>query len=165
MANDVAPTIDLGPDFEREWPGAERRATECVLNLSYLQTQMTAFGETLVHKHGVPSIAAFNVLTILHGAGEPLPPSIIAERMIVSRPTMTGIVRSLRQRGFIRTMPHPSDGRMTLIEISDEGKSCVERLRPELHLAEKRWIGCLSPEEQKTLLSLVARLQANPQKP
>jgi len=160
---DITLAVDMGPDFEREWPGADRHATECVLNVSYLYMQLSAFGQALISRHGVPSIAAFNVLTILHGAGEPLPPSVIAERMVVSRPTMTGIVRSLSQRGFIRSMPHPTDGRMMLIEITDAGTARVEQLRPELHQAEKRWISCLSTDEKETLLHLLARLQANAQ--
>jgi DNA-binding MarR family transcriptional regulator len=83
--------------------------------------------------------------------------------MIVSRPTMTGIVRSLRQRGFIRTRPHETDRRMLLIEITPQGWSCVEQIRPELHQAEKRWLSCLTPSEQDVLLRLIARLQANSQ--
>lgn len=163
MSGKASPAIRLEPHFETEWPGADTRSTACVLNLAYLVTQMTTFGEALVHRHDVPSIAAFNVLTILHGAGEPLPPSVIAGRMVVSRPTMTGIIRSLGQRGLIRSEPHPTDHRMRLVEITASGRDCVERLRPELHLAEKRWMSCLTPEEQDQLLHLVSRLQANAQ--
>jgi DNA-binding MarR family transcriptional regulator len=163
MSGEPIPAIQLEPQFEAGWPGADRRSTECVLNLAFLVSQMTTFGEVLVHRHDVPSVAAFNVLTILHGAGEPLPPSVIAGRMVVSRPTMTGIIRSLGQRGLIRTEPHPTDHRMQLVEITARGRDCVERLRPELHLAEKRWMDCLTPDEQEQLLRLIARLQANAQ--
>src|SRR6185503_8444501 len=86
----ASPIVRLEPGFEAEWAGASRLATECVLNLGVLGEQMAAFGEALARRHGVPSRAAFNVLAILAGAEGPLPPSTIAERMVVSRPALTG---------------------------------------------------------------------------
>ena len=147
--------------FEDAWPGASALATECILNLGFLQQLMEAFGQSLVRRHGIPSVAAFNVLTILHGAGEPLSPSTIAERMIVSRPTMTGILGTLERRGLIRRQPHEKDGRMALIEIAADGRQKVERLLPELHQAEKGWMECLTDSEQRALLAMLARLEAN----
>jgi DNA-binding MarR family transcriptional regulator len=157
----VEPKVRVAPTFEAEWPGASGLATECVLNLSYLSSQMTTFGESLIRTLDIPSLAAFNVLTILEGAGEPLPPSTIAERMIVTRPTMTGIIGTLERRGLARRLPHPTDRRMALIEISAEGIRRVLELRRRLHEAERNWMSCLSDQEQRLLISLVARLQAS----
>jgi DNA-binding MarR family transcriptional regulator len=153
--------VQLGPDFATAWPGASRLATECVLNLGVLGEQMAAFGEALARHHGIPSRAAFNVLAILDGAGEPLPPSTIAERMIVSRPTLTGVLGTLERRGMVRRLPHPTDRRMALIAIAPRGRAAVAGLRPALHQAERRWLDCLTEEEQGALLGMLARLQAN----
>ena len=155
------PRIVLESTFEQTWPGASALATACVLNLGALVEQMTAFGESLVHQHGIPSRAAFNALAILVGAGTPLPPSVIAERMIVTRPTMTGVLGSLERRGLIDRLPHPTDRRMALVEITARGRATVETLRPALHLAEKRWLDCLARSEQRALLRMLAKLQAN----
>jgi DNA-binding MarR family transcriptional regulator len=114
-----------------------------------------------VRRYGVPSRAAFNVLAILHGTEEPLPPSVIAERMIVSRPTVTGILGTLERRGLIARIPHGTDRRMSLVSIAPEGRRRVEQLLPVLHDAEQRWMSCLSADEQRTLLRTVARLQAH----
>jgi DNA-binding MarR family transcriptional regulator len=155
------PLIRVEPGFEDAWPGASRLATECILNIGALYDQFDAWGRALVQAHGVPSIAAFNVLTVLHGAREPLPPSTIAARMIVSRPTMTGILGTLARHGLIRRLPHAGDRRMALIEITAEGRACVDRLLPQIHAAEKAWVAGLSEQEQETLLEMVARLQGS----
>ena len=155
------PKFQIGQEFEATYPDASALATACVLNVIFLNEQMESFGEKLVHRHGIPSRAAFNVLTILDGAGEPLPPSTIAARMVVTRPTITGIMGSLERRGLIQRLPHPDDQRMTLITITPQGRASVMQLLPELHRAEKRWLECLTHEEQQALLLALAKLQAN----
>lgn len=163
--HDPEPRIRLEGGFEEEWPGTSALATECVLNLTFLHERMAAFAEALIRRHGLPSLAAFNVLTVVQGAGEPLPPSTIAERMIVSRPTMTGILATLERRDLVRRLPHGGDRRMSLVEVTPEGCARLARLRPELHQAEKRWMGCLSEAEQRVLLRTIAKLQANALQP
>ena len=160
-----APRIRLEPGFEEEWPGASALATECILNLTFLNERMAAFAEALVRRHGIPSVAAFNVLTVVLGAGEPPPPSTIDGRMVVSRPTMTGILATLERRGLVRRLPHGGDRRMSLVEATPEGRARVARLRPELHQAERRWMACLSEAEQRALLRTLAKLQANALEP
>jgi DNA-binding MarR family transcriptional regulator len=155
------PVVELGSDFEADWPGASALATACILNLAVVSDQALAFGQALVRRHGLPTIAAFNVLTILHGAGGPLPPSVIAERMIVSRPTVTGILGTLEARGLTRRAAHPADRRMALVALTPAGGALVEELRPVLHAAERAWLACLGEAEQRALLGLLARLQAN----
>lgn len=154
--------IRVDPEIEASWPGADALSTELAVNLHLLSGQLQAFSDAECARHGVPSPAAFNVLTILHGAGEPLPPSQIAARMIVSRPTMTGIVASLSRRGLVRVREHPDDRRMSLIELTAEGRQIVLRMRPELHAAEKLWMSSLTRHEQLQLRDLIAKLVANP---
>jgi len=151
----------MASDFERSFPGASALATECVLNLAFLSGRVEAYGQAVVRTAGVPSLAAFNVLTILDGDAEPLPPSTIAERMILRRSTMVEIVRSLERRRLIRRFPHPQDGRMVLLEITAEGRERVSALRPQLHEAERRWMRSLSESEQRSLLRALAKIQAN----
>jgi DNA-binding MarR family transcriptional regulator len=160
-----SPLVRVAPDFETEWPGASQLATACVLNLGVLVDQMAAFGEALVRRYGIPSRAAFNVLTILAGAGSPLSPSTVAARMVVSRPALTGVLATLERRGMVRRLPHPTDGRMALLEPTPRGLAAVTEVRPALHRAERAWLDCLTATEQRQLLRVVAWLQANAQTP
>src|SRR4051794_38945290 len=82
---DPAPEVRVGGQQEQEWPGSSSLATDCVLNLVRLADRMLGYGLAITAGHGVRSVGAFNVLTILHGADGPLLPSTIAARMIVTR--------------------------------------------------------------------------------
>ena len=155
------PRIHVEPSLEQEWPGASALATACVLNLAWLLDRMDAYSTTLAQEHGIPSIPAFNVLAILRGAGQPLSPTTIAQRMVITRATMTGILHSLERRELIQRVSNPEDRRQRLVEITPEGLRRVERFLPQLHQAEKRLMNRLSETEQQSLLHTVAVLQGH----
>jgi DNA-binding MarR family transcriptional regulator len=154
------PDIVVGPEQEVEWPGSSALATGCVLNLVSLADRIMAFGLVEVTSRGIPSVAGFNVLTILHGEGGPLAPSVIAERMILTRGTMTGIIDSLERRGLVRRSRHETDARMRLVRITDRGSELVMEILPILHRLERGWMDVLSQTDQRRLLSLLAVVQA-----
>src|SRR5689334_21723692 len=94
-------------DFDTRYPGASATATECAMNLV-----LTA---DLLVKRIAEEIRAFDltpasglVLSILAEAEEPLPPNVIADRLIISRATVTGLVDSLERRGYVERRPHHS---------------------------------------------------------
>ena len=159
------PAIQLGSDFEAVWPGASTLATEIALNLGLLSARFAAYVQAHVRRYGIPSLAAFNVLAILEGAGQPLPPSAIADRIVITRGTLTGILDSLERRDLVRRMRHGTDGRMRLVEMTDAGRDCLRAARPALHRTERRWLDSLTSEQQRQLLQMLAVLQTHLPRP
>jgi len=159
VSNYPCMSIEVGQAQEHEWPGSSAGATACALNVVSLSSRILAYGMTIVRTHGISSVGAFNVLTILHGADGPLAPSTIADRMIVTRGTMTGIIDSLEERGLVNRRAHGGDGRMRLVRITAKGKRAVERILPELHQAERAWFDVLTPAQQAELVRLLAVVQ------
>jgi DNA-binding MarR family transcriptional regulator len=136
-------------------------ATECIVHLGWLRDEIDARSHALTRRHGIPSPAAFQVLAILDAASAPLKPSSIAHRMRVTRPTMTGIVRSLIARRLVRLRPNARDRRSVWVELTPVGSARVRKLRPALQRAQTRWMSCLGESQQRTLLRLVASLHAH----
>jgi DNA-binding MarR family transcriptional regulator len=155
------PRIRVEPGFEETWPGSSAVATECLVNLGFLGSHMANLGEALARRHGLPSLAAFDALATIDREGGPLPPSAVAERMVISRPTITGVVRSLEQRGLVRRLSHPRDRRMHLLALTAKGRTVVRRVRALIHQGERHWMGALTEGEQHTFLRMLAKLQAN----
>ena len=77
-------------------------------------------------------------------------------------PTITGSVRKLETAGLVLRRPSPTDGRVTIVELSDQGKALLNRLKAAwLQLAELSVAGLTStPIEQLNddLLDLAASL-------
>ena len=153
--------IRVGADFEEEYPDGRRLATECFANL-------VRTGELLVDLHDRQtwtehrlSAGARQVLAVIEGAGEPLEPGVIAERLIITSGSMTSLLDTLEKRGLVRRLPHPADRRKLLVEITPEGEAIVDGLLPVFHARERELMAAaLSEEEQAQLLSMLARIQA-----
>jgi DNA-binding MarR family transcriptional regulator len=164
MANDTAGAeagplpFRLGDSFEREFPGAEARSTECIINVVATAQLIEALVDPRLRLRGL-SMGSMNALEILRGAGEPLPPSVISERLLVTRATVTSLVDSLERRGLVRRGPHPADRRMLLVELTAEGGAALDEFMPWLHHTEKSWVAELDEVEKEQLIQVLGKVQ------
>jgi DNA-binding MarR family transcriptional regulator len=154
----MSSSIQIAPDFDVLYPTASATATECAMNLLLTADLMEKRIATLLQPfHLTP--ASGLVLSMLADAASPLPPNEIADRLIISRATVTGLLDSLERRAYIRRRPHPSDRRMILADITEAGRQAASAFRPIVHQQEKEWFGVLGETEQQQLLIVLHRLQ------
>lgn len=151
--------VRVPPSFDAEFPAASRRATEAFLNIGVLTGAVRGAVEAVVAAEGLPSMAAFNVLSVLAGDPEPLRPSVIADRMMVTRATVTGLVDSLERRGLVERRAGAGDARSRPVAATKAGRRLAARLVPRMHAFERELMSVLSDRELDVLLGLVARLQ------
>lgn len=150
----------IPPDFDTLYPTAGSGATECAMNLVLTADLLVKRIATLLQPlHLTP--ASGLVLSILADSEPSLPPNEIADRLIISRATVTGLLDSLERRAYIRRRPHPSDRRMILAEITDAGRDAARAFRPIVHQHENEWFAVLRETEQGQLLALLRRLHAS----
>ena len=75
------------------------------------------------------------ILAVVEGAGEPLEPTVIAQRLLITTGSVTSLLDNLEKRGLIRRMPHPHDRRKLLVDItpgraSDRRRAAASPPRP-----------------------------------
>ena len=159
-ARSPEPLIRVSDDFEDEYPGASAVATECYANL--WRTAELLMG--LHNRHTLDqyqlSPSARGVLAVVEGAGQPLEPSVIAERLVVTTGSMTSLLDNLEKRGLVRRLPHPHDRRKLLIDVTPEARDIIDELLPAMHARERDVIdNALTASEQRALLRSLAKLQ------
>jgi DNA-binding MarR family transcriptional regulator len=156
----IEPLVRVGDDFEDEYPGASALATECYANLwRAADLLMELHNRQTLEKYQL-SPGARQVLAIVEGAGEPLEPTVIAERLLVTTGSVTSLLDNLEKRGLIRRLPHPEDRRKLLIDITPAAQGIVDELLPSMHARERDVMdGALSATEQRQLLRIIAKLQ------
>jgi DNA-binding MarR family transcriptional regulator len=110
-------------------------------------------------RHGLSNTAA-QTLAIIEGAGEPLAPSIIAERLMITTGSMTSLLDTLERRGLVRRQAHPSDRRRLLVHLTDEGEALVDTFLPEIVAVQTALVAGLSEADRATAVHLSERLAA-----
>jgi MarR family 2-MHQ and catechol resistance regulon transcriptional repressor len=149
----------MAPDFVERYPGASPLATETAMNLVRTADLLIKRIGELVQPFGLSPSSGL-ALGILADAAAPLPPNQIAERLIISRATVTGLLDSLEKRGYVCRVPHTSDRRMLLIELTETGRQVAQEFRQVVHQHENEWLAALSAPEQSQLIETLHRLQA-----
>jgi len=149
--------VDRG--FEREFPGASALATEACANL--VHTASTLLDELNRHRASVTDLSptAAQALAVLDGAGEALPSSVIASRLLVTTASMTSLLDTLERRGFVERRSHPGDRRKILVELTPSGSAVVEKMLPVIHGAQRRAMEGLDQDQRETLVDLLALVQ------
>ncbi len=100
------------------------------------------------------------VLSILADTETPVSPNQIAERLIISRASVTSLIDSLEKHGYVKRQPHRSDRRMLCIELTDSGRQVAGQFRPIVHQQQHQWLHVLSDQEQELGIQALHRLQA-----
>jgi DNA-binding MarR family transcriptional regulator len=95
-----------------------------------------------------PSLASALATVERHG---PLTPSELADVERVQRPTATRVVAKLEQAGLVDRAEDPSDGRVSLVSASREGRALLRRLRTRKDAYLVRRLRELEPREVAAL--------------
>ena len=150
--------VKVDADFEDEYPGGDATCTEAYA--SVCRTGEALLGELdrrIAATFGIPQGAA-TALAVIEGAGEPLTPSQVSDRVLVASATMTATLDLLEYRGWIRRVPNPGDRRSVLIEITPDGRATADQLLPGIRTVERSILSALTPGERAQLLDLLSKI-------
>jgi DNA-binding MarR family transcriptional regulator len=152
--------VRVDADFQDEYPDADTTCTEAYASL--VRTGEALLGEIdrrIWLTAGIPH-PAVTALAVIDGAGEPLTPSQVSDRVLVASATMTATLDLLERRGWIRRIPNPDDRRSVLIEITSDGRAITDQLLPGIRALERSVLSVLTPGERAGLLELLAKILA-----
>ncbi|MBL3686446.1 MarR family transcriptional regulator [Leucobacter zeae] len=102
----------------------------------------------------------FDVLSVLRRSGEPFSqsPKVLVQQTLVSSGTMTNRIDRMAERGLVRRLTDPNDGRGVLVEMTPQGLTLVDTAMTRLSDAEERLLGGLPRSERDRLSTLLRRL-------
>lgn len=108
-------------------PRSTRRSLPITL-LRAREAVMSHFRPMLA-KHDVTE-QQWRVIRVLYEAGT-LDASEVAERAFILAPSLTRMIRSLEERGFISKHKDKSDGRRVLLRIAPAGETIIRAVMPD----------------------------------
>ena len=153
------PSMHVEPDFAEEFPGADALSVECYINILRAGDRLLAEITRRARASFDLSASACAVLAIVDGATEPITPSLIAERAIVSSASTTSVLDTLEKRELLVRRPHPDDRRKLVIDLTDAGRAVIDQFLPGVHKFETRMMSVLTPAERAQLIRLLSKVQ------
>jgi len=100
------------------------------------------------------SWTSFVVLWVLWVWGD-LEARELAAAVGISRPTGTGVVKTLEARGYVTRRKGAADGRMVIVSLTPEGHAKIEQLFPRFNAEEVVVTDHLEAEQQEALASML----------
>jgi DNA-binding MarR family transcriptional regulator len=152
--------VSVDADFQDEYPGGDTTCTEAYASLCRTgEALLSELDRRIVLTFDMHQAAA-TALAVIDGAGGPLTPSQVSDRVLIPSATMTATLDLLEHRGWIRRIPNPGDRRSVLIEITPDGRAVADELLPGIRTIERSILSALTPDERACLLDMLAKILA-----
>lgn len=99
----------------------------------------------------------WRVIRVLHEAGT-LDASEVAERAFILAPSLTRMIRSLEERGFISRHKDKGDGRRVLLKVAPAGEAIIHEVLPDSRNIYRQLEIHYGKERLETLLEMLDEL-------
>lgn len=100
----------------------------------------------------------FVVLIAIHSYGR-CTMGALARNLHVRMPTATGIVDRLARGGYVRRVPHPTDRRQVMVELTTKGRDFIRQFQS---VVRRRWqevLDGLTTRELEAFYDVITKLQ------
>lgn len=128
------------------------------LNILKAHEQLSSAFYRLFKAHGLTTLAHYNILRILRGAGpEGLPSLVIAERLVNRVPDITRLLDRLEKLEFVERCRIERDRRLVIIKITKKGLEFLAQMDEPVQQLHHQQLGHLTPTELTELDRLLIK--------
>jgi DNA-binding MarR family transcriptional regulator len=105
------------------------------------------------------SAAARQALAVLEGAGEPLSPTEIARRLIISTASVSSLLDTLERRELVERRPDPNDRRGLLIAITPAAQRLVQQYVPQIVALQAAVMQDIDEHDRQQVIAVLRRIR------
>jgi DNA-binding MarR family transcriptional regulator len=151
------PIEEAGRQWDKRWSGTDAmRAATSIMRAQ--QVVLARVDEAL--KPWSLTFARYEVLVLLHFSKEGvLPLGKMGDRLMLHQASVTNLIDRLEQQGYLRRVPHPTDRRTTLAELTPEGRAIVDDAT-EAVVGAAIGVAELTERDQSDLHRILRKLRA-----
>jgi MarR family 2-MHQ and catechol resistance regulon transcriptional repressor len=82
----------------------------------------------------------------------------LAAHLYLDKSTASRVVDALERKGYVARLPHPTDGRASLLEVTAEGRGLVGKIRESILAEERQLLADFAPEVRQAMTLVLRRL-------
>lgn len=143
--------------FQERFPQLDLPALESWLSIlktaAHLEQRLNRF----LGDRGLQQNRFFTLL-LLSRNPDGLTPSALAERLGVSKPTITGLLQRMERDGLARRAPSPVSRRESIIQLTKEGERLLAGTLPEHYRRVSLVMDQLTPGDHATLTAILQKI-------
>lgn len=152
------PKYDALQQLASDVPNVDQDAVASFMALIKVSGQAINALESHFAAHNL-SQGRFFVLMFLYIAGdEGLSATKIAEKALVTRATMTGLIDSLEREELVKRHPHPTDRRTNVVRITKKGHDLMDTILPDHYGKLMDYMSELEKDEKQQLVDLLRKV-------
>ncbi|XEC94419.1 MarR family winged helix-turn-helix transcriptional regulator [Paenibacillus tarimensis] len=135
---------------------ADDNALHLFVILSRATQWVTAHAHQDIRRYGL-NPTEFAVLELLYHKGKQ-PLQQIGSKILMTSGNITYVVDKLESKGYVRRAACPTDRRVIYAEITDEGKSFMDKVFPQHKDSIRKAVDGLTCEEREQAIELLKKL-------
>ncbi len=154
------PEHETNQRIANEYPEMDISAIETVMQFLLVSKNTSSVYTAFFNKFGL-SDGKFAVLAVLdERPRRAIAPSLLADRIGVSRAAVTGIIDGLEASKLVKRQGDPTDRRMQVIELTEAGNKLLETMMPEHYQRTANLMSSLTAVERTLFSALLEKIQA-----
>lgn len=115
-----------------------------------IQIRFSRFYASVLNKADI-SISQYALLNQLVGSGS-IPMSGVGEKLHITKPAVTHLVDRLEQRKFLKRVAHPTDRRVSLLEILPKGERIVQKIQENVFQVISKALRAFNMNEREIII-------------
>lgn len=149
------PTKEVLERFAQRYPEADVTAIASFLMLLRVATDLSVALDACLSKHDLLQGRWWVLILLMREADLTSTPSVLAEKLGITRATMTGLLDGLEQSGLVQRVSAPQDRRSVQIKLTEAGLAKLDAVMPDYYTRLRLCMQGLSESQRNDLQSIL----------
>jgi DNA-binding MarR family transcriptional regulator len=155
---DFDPIAEARSQWSARWDPDVSDAMSAATSIMRAQQVVLAAVNDALRPFGLTFARYEGLVLLLFTKKGSLPLGKMGQRLMIHPTSVTNIIDRLEAQGLVNRVPHPTDGRTTMAEITDEGRILARRATEAVNDAVFG-LGVLSKQDRQQLVRIIRKLR------
>ncbi len=145
-------------EFSARYPNMNPSALKTGAELMRTGSDLLAAFEAILNRSGLSQGRFLTLIVMNRTPDEEINPSSLAQKLGVTRATMTGLLDGLQKKGLIERRTPADDRRKVGVRLTANGRRTLDNILPDYYRHFAKLTTYLDEGERQTLISLLKKV-------